>query len=330
MPDPRAIVVCPALPDAPSRTLRLLEAMERAGARPHLLTPDTGDASALRGRGWAVQQGPEQLASRLEALQAEGAAWVQFEHAESAVHPVAPWIPDVLSLHGAEPHQQRGRRRARAAANVRRRALWRAHTVICASQEDARAAARGRARVVLAPDGVDDAFFASATGPGGEQIALLGRAPERFLAEVRPELRRRRPEATLVVVGDRSEGHTGDVDDLPALLAASRAVWVGDGLPLRALEAMASARPVVSTAAGVEGIGFQRGRHGLLAEEPRELAAALERLLADPAEAQRLGAAGRALAEGHRWPRALAELERTYAEWVTASRKFGRGLPITH
>jgi glycosyltransferase involved in cell wall biosynthesis len=95
------------------------------------------------------------------------------------------------------------------------------------------------------------------------------------------------------------------------------------------LEAMAAARPVVGTAVGVEGIGFAPGRHGLVAEQPREIAAGLATLLADPAEAERLGAAGRALAEEFRWPRALAELEATYAEWVATARKFGRAVPMT-
>ena len=80
---------------------------------------------------------------------------------------------------------------------------------------------------------------------------------------------------------------------------------------------------------GVEGIGFTPGKHGLVAQSPRELAAALGELLADPGRAAAYGAAGRALAEAYRWPRALETLERTYAEWVVAARKFPRGVPIT-
>ena len=94
-------------------------------------------------------------------------------------------------------------------------------------------------------------------------------------------------------------------------------------------EGLAAARPVVGTAVGVEGIGFRPGEHGLVAEDPREQAAALDALLADPARAQRMGTAGRELASSFRWPRALAAIEATYAEWATAARKFERGLPIT-
>ena len=121
----------------------------------------------------------------------------------------------------------------------------------------------------------------------------------------------------------------GIVDDLPALLAASRALivplWVGGGTRLKVLEGLAAARPVVGTAVGVEGIGFTAGEHGLVAETRAEQAAALDELLADPARAQRMGTAGRELAEAFRWPRALAALEATYAEWATGARKFERG-----
>lgn len=387
----RAIVVCPVLPHPPvsggqKRTLRLLEAAERAGAKPHLLTADLGDAEPLRARGWTVEQIAEPaprlrervaqhtaprpspylhgVARRLEALQAGGAAWVQFEHTQSAYYPVAPWIPGVLSLHNldsqlfarAAARERTGsaewlrmRQRARATRAVEGIALWRAHTVICVSPEDARAVSHGRARVVLAPNGVDAEFY-DVAGEGGEQVVFfghLGYAPnrdglQRFLAEGWPELRRRRPEATLAVAGagpqewlQGREGvrALGIVDDLPALLGASRALvvplWVGGGTRLKALEGLAAARPVVSTAIGVEGIGFRPGEHGLVAEHPRGLADLLAELLADPAEARRLGAAGRELAEGFRWPRALAGLERTYAEWVLAAHKFERGLPMT-
>src|SRR5215218_3803869 len=62
-----AAVITPLLPEPPvtggqKRTLRLLEAMERAGLRPHLLTADPGAPGAaerLRARGWEVEILPE-------------------------------------------------------------------------------------------------------------------------------------------------------------------------------------------------------------------------------------------------------------------------------
>ena len=63
MGERHAIVVSPRLPHPPvtggqKRTLRLLEAMERAGVRPHLVSADDATpaaAAALRDRGWGVE-----------------------------------------------------------------------------------------------------------------------------------------------------------------------------------------------------------------------------------------------------------------------------------
>jgi glycosyltransferase involved in cell wall biosynthesis len=73
----------------------------------------------------------------------------------------------------------------------------------------------------------------------------------------------------------------------------------GEGLPLVLLEAMSHARPVVAT--GIDGIPelVTDGETGLLTPhgDAAALAAALERLAADPALAARLGQAGRRMVE---------------------------------
>src|SRR6185312_2608045 len=59
----RMVAVCPVVPWPPvdggrKRTMRLLEAAERVGSTPHLLTADHTDpegAEALRERGWTVE-----------------------------------------------------------------------------------------------------------------------------------------------------------------------------------------------------------------------------------------------------------------------------------
>lgn len=112
-----AVVICPVLPWPPTggsakRTLRLLEAMERAGATPHLVAWDAADpvadAAALRERGWGVELADEQVPSliaragqhlarrpspylpdvarRLRALRASNAAFVQVEHPMAAYY----------------------------------------------------------------------------------------------------------------------------------------------------------------------------------------------------------------------------------------------------
>ena len=90
-----------------------------------------------------------------------------------------------------------------------------------------------------------------------------------------------------------------DVDDLSDWYAGAHVVLVplrsGGGTKLKTLEAFAHCRPVISTRHGVRGLGAVAGEHYLLAERAHEFAAAIVRLAADPALAQRLAAAGRCL-----------------------------------
>jgi glycosyltransferase involved in cell wall biosynthesis len=71
----------------------------------------------------------------------------------------------------------------------------------------------------------------------------------------------------------------------------------GGGTRLKVLDGLASGRPIVSTAMGAEGIDVRDGEEALIADDPAAFAAAAVRVLGDPALAERLGAAGRRLAE---------------------------------
>ena len=121
---------------------------------------------------------------------------------------------------------------------------------------------------------------------------------------------------------ERADGAAalGFVDDLAAELARARAVvvplWQGGGTRLKVLESLAAARPVAGTSLGVEGVGFEQGVHGLVADAPADLGRACAALLRDPVRSASLAAAGRALADGFRWERALAPAERLYAGWL--------------
>jgi len=77
------------------------------------------------------------------------------------------------------------------------------------------------------------------------------------------------------------------------------------------LEAMASARPVVSLDTTAIPEMVRDGETGLLArrEDPGELGALLVRLLRDPAEARVLGAAGRVRAAGFSWTQTAQSLQ---------------------
>ena len=140
-----AAVVSPLLPEPPvtggqKRTLRLLEAMERAGLHPHVLTADPGEPGAverLRARGWEVdvmvEPPPGAVRPAAPARRAgcrarccisspaasrevaSRAALVQFEHTQSAYYAAPAGVPSILSLHNLDSAVARSAARQRAA-----------------------------------------------------------------------------------------------------------------------------------------------------------------------------------------------------------------------
>jgi glycosyltransferase involved in cell wall biosynthesis len=98
---------------------------------------------------------------------------------------------------------------------------------------------------------------------------------------------------------------------------------------VKILEAFARGIPVVSTTIGVEGIDAEPGRHLLVADRPADFAAAVLRLLDDPAEAARLaGAARRLLEERYDWRSALRGLDRLYGAWPLAPDRSAAWSPV--
>ncbi len=128
-------MICSILPHPPvsgaqRRTMKLLEAIERAGARPHVIVSSSGEddeaaAAELRARGWGVDLNvqPRSTASsrlrqhvrrlpspyvpaieqRLRELGAGDTAFVQFEHAQNSYYgSVLPSVPVVLSTHNVD------------------------------------------------------------------------------------------------------------------------------------------------------------------------------------------------------------------------------------
>ena len=120
-----------------------------------------------------------------------------------------------------------------------------------------------------------------------------------FAEEILPLIRRRRPEASLVIVGrkptrktlelasrDSRIKVTGTVPDIrPHLWGSSVAVVplrIGGGTRLKIFEAMAARVPVVSTAVGAEGLPVTHGTDILIADSPQDFADRCLDLLADP------------------------------------------------
>jgi len=90
-------------------------------------------------------------------------------------------------------------------------------------------------------------------------------------------------------------GFRADIPELLSLVAVSVLPSLSEGLSNTILESMAAGVPVVATAVGGNPEMVQEGVTGLLVP-PRDssaLAAAIERILRDPALARRLGSAGR-------------------------------------
>ena len=203
-------------------------------------------------------------------------------------------------------------------------------TVVAVSERDREALVRSYqlTRVERIDTGVDLEFY----GPGppvpaapadGGTVVFTGAMDWRanidgvtfLLDEVWPLVRRARPRARAVIVGRNPPEtlvaraaamgadwrFTGFVDDIRPFVAEAHAyaipLRVGSGTRIKAFEAMAMGRPVVSTRVGVEGLEVVAGEHLLIADDAPAFAQALLRLLDRPQEGAALSAAARALVE---------------------------------
>ena len=151
-----------------------------------------------------------------------------------------------------------------------------------------------------------------------------------FCTAVLPRVRIQHPAARLLVVGrdpvpavralaGPGVEVVGEVPEIQPYFARA-AVYVvpmrmGSGARIKLLEAWAAGVPVVATTAGAAGLAGRADEHLLVADDPATLATQIGRLLVDPALAQRLAAAGRALvATRYDWSVIRPQLLACYSE----------------
>ncbi|MCW2542741.1 MAG: glycosyl transferase group 1 [Frankiales bacterium] len=202
------------------------------------------------------------------------------------------------------------------AAKLERRVLDDFDLVVTVSQEDADMLP-GPSLVI--PNGVDpQAFVPSPLGQGRHVVftGTLSYLPNVdglswFCREVLPLIQADVPDVVFDVVGrdavpqvraladGRSVVLHPDVPAVQPYLDAARVcvvpLRIGTGSRLKALEAMASGRPVAGTTMGLMGLDLTD--QAVVADEPRALADGVVQLLNDDALAGRLAAAGRAHVE---------------------------------
>ncbi|HVX67514.1 MAG TPA: glycosyltransferase family 4 protein [Bryobacteraceae bacterium] len=264
--------------------------------------------------------------------------WCAPYHAQIARHAART----VLDLHNIEsvyyarmgaaargPARVAFRRYAAAARVLERRWIPRFTSVLVASEPDREVAAQiaPGARVCVYPNAIP--FVSQPDVPEQDAVVFSGNlgyppnidAVRFFRRDVWPRLRDSRPGLRWRILGKNPQGVarfvegdprielTGAVTNAVEELARARVavvpVLAGSGTRMKILEAWAAGRAVVSTPLGAEGLPARSGEHLILAPADGSFAPAILRLFDDPAERNRIGAAGRALyTERFTWERA--------------------------
>jgi len=234
------------------------------------------------------------------------------------------------------------RREARRLFDAERRWAGLFDRSIFVSQAEAdlfcRHAPETRSRVLVVENGVDTEFFSPQHGypcpyaPDEEVLVFVGAmdywanvdAVQWFVDEVLPRIRTGRPQSRFYIVGARPTRQvlrlselpnvhvTGTVADVRPYLAHARAVVaplrIARGVQNKVLEAMAMARPVIATAAAMDGLRGWEALRPLVTDDPDRMADIATRLL-QPESGSAYGAAGRAcVLQNYSWEANLAGL----------------------
>ena len=185
------------------------------------------------------------------------------------------------------------------------------------------------------PNGVNCDFFSPSAEPyDANTICFLGRMdyyPNQqcmfdFCANVLPQIRARRPNLKLEIVGADPSPAVLKLAELPGVSVTG---WVADVRPYlkraalsvatlniargtqnKILEAMAAGVPVVTTTVAAGGVLADGGEHFLVADTSAEQATAILQILENPAERQHLALAGRnRMLSHHQWESSMRRLD---------------------
>ena len=194
----------------------------------------------------------------------------------------------------------------------------------------------GVERVAVLPNGVDTTFFSPwSTSSLSGALLFTGsmnyqpniEAVDYFVAEILPLIHRRRPDVVLHVVGKnpgkelqqlRSETVVihGDVPDMRPYFAEAEIfvapILSGGGTRLKILEAAASAKPIITTTLGAEGLDFHPEEDIIIADSPDVFADSVVRLLDDRERQSVLGRNARRASLPYEW----RKLESSFCEFI--------------
>ncbi|HZN13884.1 MAG TPA: glycosyltransferase [Acidimicrobiales bacterium] len=227
-------------------------------------------------------------------------------------------VPSTFAAHAhaivpGRRHRWLWERERRKAVRAEKAAAAAADTLIAVSDEDA--VVLGADAVV--PNGVDVDHYAPTPIPSAPRLVVTGTLAFLpnvdglvwFCDNVFPRVQREVPDVSLDIVGRDAVPAVKALADRPGIrmhhdvpaiqpfIDAARValvpVRIGSGTRVKALEAMASGRPVVGTTIGLEGLGVIDGEHAMVRDDPAEMAAAIVTLLRDDATAARIAAAAR-------------------------------------
>lgn len=207
-----------------------------------------------------------------------------------------------------------------AARSQERLFLSRVDEIWCTSEPEAvrLSSISGHRRVVVVPNAVPVSSVSPTPLVDEPIVGFIGTfgytpnldAVEVLVDEVLPLLRPLVPDVQVRLAGAGLPASTaqrlrqipnvevlGQVVDANAFVAGCRVmafpVRLRGGVPLKLIEAMAAARPVVTTRAMVSGLGFRNGREVLVADSTPDMAHAIAALLSDQEFASRIAASAR-------------------------------------